>query len=99
MEVEHELRQELNKFREDYQRLRLEIGKVVVGQQNLVDGVLTALLAGGHLLFEGVPGLGKTLLVRTLASVMESQFSRIQFTPSFMPADLIGATVLVEMEN
>jgi MoxR-like ATPase len=96
MEIEQVLRQELDKFREDFQRLRTEIGKVIVGQQDIVDGVLTALVAGGHVLLEGVPGLGKTLLVRTLASVLEAQFSRIQFTPDLMPADLIGTTVLVE---
>ena len=98
-EVNTELRGELDRFREDFQRLRQEIGKVIVGQHDIVDGVLLALVAGGHVLLEGVPGLGKTLLVRTLASVLHANFSRIQFTPDLMPADLIGTNVLVEAEG
>ena len=99
MSVEHELREELDRFREDFQRLRMEIGKVIVGQHDIVDGVLLALVAGGHVLLEGVPGLGKTLLVRTLASVLDANFSRIQFTPDLMPADLIGTNVLHESDD
>ncbi|MCO6045539.1 AAA family ATPase [Aeoliella sp. ICT_H6.2] len=99
MEDEHQLREELQRFRDDFKRLREEIGKVIVGQQAIVDGVLLALVAGGHVLLEGVPGLGKTLLVRTLASVLHSQFSRIQFTPDLMPADLIGTNVLLESDT
>ena len=98
-EVENELREELGRFREDFQRLRVEIGKVIVGQTEIVDGVLLGLIAGGHVLLEGVPGLGKTLLVRTLASVLHTKFSRIQFTPDLMPADLIGTNVMVEAEG
>ena len=67
--VDEELRNELDRFREDFQRLRDEVGKVIVGQQPIVDCVLQGLIAGGHVLLEGIPGLGKTLLVRTLASV------------------------------
>jgi MoxR-like ATPase len=90
------LKQELDRFREDFGRLRQEIAKVIVGQEPIVDGVLTALIAGGHVLLEGVPGLGKTLIVRTLASALHAKFSRIQFTPDLMPADLIGTNVFIE---
>ncbi|MCA9069892.1 MAG: AAA family ATPase, partial [Planctomycetaceae bacterium] len=91
-----ELQVEVQKFQEDVQRMRDEVGRVIVGQRDIVDGVLYALIAGGHVLLEGVPGLGKTLLVRTLADVLHARFSRIQFTPDLMPADLIGTNVLVE---
>jgi MoxR-like ATPase len=76
--------------------LETEIGKVVVGQQPLVRGVVIALLAGGHVLLEGLPGLGKTMLVRTLASAVQLRYSRIQFTPDLMPADVIGTNLVVE---
>ncbi len=79
-EIAPELKNDLDQFRVDFERLRNEIGKVIVGQQAIVDGVLLALVAGGHVLLEGVPGLGKTMLVRTLASALEAKFSRIQFT-------------------
>ena len=98
-ELGTELRAELDRFREDFQQLRSEIGKVIVGQPEIVDGVLLGLVVGGHVLLEGVPGLGKTLLVRTLASVLHAKFSRIQFTPDLMPADLIGTNVMVEEEG
>ncbi|HTI71022.1 MAG TPA: MoxR family ATPase [Candidatus Limnocylindria bacterium] len=83
-------------FRATYAALAAEIGKVIVGQQHIVEGVLTAVLGGGHVLLEGVPGLGKTLLVRTLGEVMELSFSRIQFTPDLMPADILGTNLVVE---
>jgi MoxR-like ATPase len=82
-----------------HQRIRQEVGKVMVGQGEVVDGVLTALLAGGHVLLEGVPGLGKTLLVRTLGEALDLKFSRIQFTPDMMPADVQGTQVLVDTEG
>ncbi len=91
-----DLKDELLGFRNDYAKLKTEVGKVVVGQDEIVEATLTALIAGGHVLLEGVPGLGKTLLVRTLADVLHSRFSRIQFTPDLMPADLIGTNVLLE---
>lgn len=94
--VDATLREELAAFRSDFQRLRDEVGKRIVGQQPIVDAVLTSLIAGGHVLLEGVPGLGKTLLVRTLADVLHCAFSRIQFTPDLMPADLIGTNVMVD---
>ena len=75
-------------------RVRAEIGKVIVGQQDVVDGVLICLLAGGHVLLEGVPGLGKTTLLRTLSKVMHLKYSRIQFTPDLMPADIVGSMII-----
>ena len=75
-------------------RVRREIGKVIVGQQDVVDGVLICLLAGGHVLLEGVPGLGKTTLLRTLGRVLRLRYSRIQFTPDLMPADIVGSMVI-----
>jgi MoxR-like ATPase len=76
--------------------VRTELAKVIVGQEEVVEGVLLGVLAGGHVLLEGVPGLGKTLLVRTLARVLDLPFSRVQFTPDLTPSDIVGATILVE---
>ena len=70
--------------------LRAEINKVIVGQEALVDRVLIALLADGHILLEGVPGLAKTLLIKTVAEAIDADFARLQFTPDLLPADLIG---------
>jgi MoxR-like ATPase len=80
-------------------KLREEIGKVIVGNREVVDGALTCMLAGGHALLEGVPGLGKTLLVRTLAQSLSLSFSRIQFTPDLMPADILGTTMIEEDQH
>jgi MoxR-like ATPase len=74
--------------------IRREIGRVIVGQREVVDGVLIALMAGGHVLLEGVPGLGKTTLLRTLARVLRLKYSRIQFTPDLMPADIVGSMMI-----
>jgi MoxR-like ATPase len=76
-----------------------ELARVIVGHENVIRGVLISLLAGGHCLLEGVPGLGKTLLVRTLAEVLDLRYSRIQFTPDLMPADILGTNVLLETEG
>ncbi|HXC31582.1 MAG TPA: AAA family ATPase, partial [Verrucomicrobiae bacterium] len=76
--------------------VRAEISKAIVGQAEVVEGVLIALLAGGHVLLEGAPGLGKTMLVRTLAQAVAQKYSRIQFTPDLMPADVIGTSVVQE---
>src|SRR5258708_36621940 len=78
--------------------VRQEIGKIIVGQQDVVDGVLICLLAGGHVLLEGVPGLGKTTLLRTLGRVLHLKYSRIQFTPDLMPAD-IGGRMIIEADE
>ncbi|MEW6237283.1 MAG: MoxR family ATPase [Candidatus Omnitrophota bacterium] len=87
------------KFRNDFIRLRDEIGKVIVGAEEIVDGALICLFAGGHALLEGVPGLGKTLLVRTMSQALDLKFSRIQFTPDLMPADIIGTNVIDQGED
>ena len=86
-------------FRADLDRLLAEIGRRLVGQKQTLDGVMTALLAGGHVLLEGVPGLGKTLLVRTLAEALDLPFARIQFTPDLMPSDVTGTYILVESDG
>src|SRR5258707_3142419 len=88
---------QLQSFREGYSALRAEIGKVIVGHDAVVEGTLLALLAGGHVLLEGVPGLGKTLLGRTLSEVLDISFNRIQFTPDLMPADILGTNIVMEV--
>jgi MoxR-like ATPase len=88
--------QQIASFRQSFNALREEIGKVIVGHQEIVDGTLIAIFAGGHVLLEGVPGLGKTLLVRTLSEVLELSFNRIQFTPDLMPADILGTNIVME---
>ena len=96
MSESEELKAQLDQFRADFEKLRDEVGKVIVGHEQIVDGTLTALIAGGHVLLEGVPGLGKTLLVRTLADALHLKFQRVQFTPDLMPADLIGTNIVLE---
>src|SRR5256885_9171301 len=86
-------------FRERFARVQAEIGKVIVGQPETVQGVLTCLFVGGHVLLEGVPGLGKTLLVRTLAQVLDLKFARVQFTPDLMPSDILGTNIISEHEG
>lgn len=86
-------------FRERYAAVRGELAKVIVGQEEVVETVLRAFFAGGNVLLEGVPGLGKTMLVRTLASAMHLDFARIQFTPDLMPADVVGTTIVSEDEH
>jgi len=84
------------RFRESFATLRAEIGKVIVGQEDVVRDVLIGLFCGGHVLLEGVPGLGKTMLVSTLSRALALRFSRIQFTPDLMPADIIGTNMVIE---
>jgi len=88
--------QAIESFRETYAGLRTEIGKIIVGHESIVEATLIALFAGGHVLLEGVPGLGKTLLVRTLSEVLDLSFNRIQFTPDLMPADILGTNLVME---
>ncbi len=86
-------------FRETAARIEAEVGKYIVGQREVVRHTLICLIAGGHTLLEGVPGLGKTMLVRTLAQVLDLDFARIQFTPDLMPADIVGTDILEETES
>jgi MoxR-like ATPase len=83
-------------FCQDLQRLEAEVSKMIVGQEEIIEGVIMTILGGGHALLEGVPGLGKTMLVRTLAECVHATFSRVQFTPDLMPADILGTNVIVE---
>jgi len=83
-------------FRTTFNKVKTEVGRMMVGQEDVIDGVLTALMAGGHVLLEGVPGIGKTMLVRSLGEALDLKFSRIQFTPDMMPADIQGTSILVE---
>ncbi len=94
MSNEQALEVEAGRFKADFDRIREEVGKVIVGQERVVEATLTAIVSGGNVLLEGVPGLGKTELVKTLSRVMDLEFRRIQFTPDLMPADIIGTTVM-----
>ena len=86
-------------FRTTFDKIKTEISRIMVGQEEVIDGVLTALMAGGHVLLEGVPGLGKTMLIRSLGEALDLKFSRIQFTPDMMPADIQGTSILVEKDS
>jgi MoxR-like ATPase len=88
------LQAETSQFKDDFQRILQEVHKVIVGQVRVVECAVTALLAGGNVLLEGVPGLGKTELVKTLGHVLDLEFRRIQFTPDLMPADIIGTNIM-----
>jgi MoxR-like ATPase len=89
----------IESFQQYSRAIETEVAKVIVGQQEVVRLVLVSLLAGGHLLLEGVPGLGKTMLIRTLGQVLDLQFARIQFTPDLMPADILGTEILVNQDG
>ena len=96
--TEQSILQQADAFRDAYKRVREQIGKMVVGHGDIVDGVLICLFTGGNALLEGVPGLGKTLLIRSLSQALSLNFSRIQFTPDLMPADITGTTIAVEQQ-
>ncbi len=96
MSIGESMQQRAEEFRQRYTAVREQIGRVIVGHDEIVHGVLTCLFVGGHCLLEGVPGLGKTLLVRTLAQALDLHFSRIQFTPDLMPADILGTNMVLE---
>jgi len=98
-DVGADVRAQVEQFRRAIGALREEIAKTIVGNREVVDGVLSCMLGGGHALLEGVPGLGKTMLVRTLSETLSLTFSRIQFTPDLMPADIIGTTVIDETQH
>ena len=94
-----EIEDEISTFTEQFKRVRDEIGKVIVGAEEIIDGTLISLLAKGHVLLEGIPGIGKTKIVATVADVLHLQFSRIQFTPDLMPGDIVGSNVVHETET
>lgn len=96
MSIAETMQKRAEQFAQRYEAVRQQIGRVIVGHDDIVHGVLTCLFVGGHALLEGVPGLGKTLLVRTLARALNLQFSRIQFTPDLMPADILGTNMVME---
>ena len=96
MSIAETMERRAAEFQDRYAAIQEQIGRVIVGHDEIVHGVLTCLFVGGHCLLEGVPGLGKTLLVRTLAEVLDLQFSRIQFTPDLMPADILGTNMVME---
>jgi MoxR-like ATPase len=89
----------IEQFQKNLQLVREEVGRIIVGNRDVVDGVMTCLLARGHVLLEGIPGVGKTKLVQTLADVLHLKFSRIQFTPDLMPGDIIGTSIVREDEG
>jgi len=91
-----ELDSQVDQFKRQFSSIKQQVGRRIVGNEEVIDGTLTALLAGGHVLLEGIPGLGKTQLVHTIADVLHLQFARIQFTPDLMPSDIIGTNVVQE---
>ncbi len=91
--------EQLRQFRSTFTSISKEMSKLIAGQDDIIEGVLVAFFAGGHVLLEGVPGLGKTMLVRTLASAVNLSFSRLQFTPDLMPADIVGTNIITEDEQ
>lgn len=93
------IQREVREFQQRYQLVFDEVQRVIVGHEDVVHGVLTALFVGGHCLLEGAPGLGKTLLVRTLSQVLKLNFNRVQFTPDLMPADILGTNLVVEADD
>lgn len=99
MSETHSIEKEAAEFAQRYKAVSEQLGKVIVGHSEIIHGVLTCLFVGGHCLLEGVPGLGKTLLVRTLAETLDLDFSRIQFTPDLMPADILGTNMVLETHD
>jgi MoxR-like ATPase len=93
------IEQEINHFKKKLEELKNEIKKVIVGHEEVIEQIIISIVAGGHVLLEGVPGIGKTLLVKTLSQCLDLKFSRIQFTPDLMPADITGTNIIVEDEQ
>ncbi|MFN0017785.1 MAG: AAA family ATPase [Pirellulaceae bacterium] len=98
MSIGESMQQQAEEFRSRYTSVKEQIGRVIVGHDDIVHGVLTSMFIGGHCLLEGVPGLGKTLLVRTLAEALDLKFNRVQFTPDLMPSDILGTNMINENE-
>ncbi len=98
MSIGESMQQQAEEFRSRYTSVKEQIGRVIVGHDDIVHGVLTSMFIGGHCLLEGVPGLGKTLLVRTLAEALDLKFNRFQFTPDLMPSDILGTNMINENE-
>jgi MoxR-like ATPase len=96
MSIGESMQQQSEQFRQRYTAVKEQIGRVIVGHDDIVHGVLTSMFIGGHCLLEGVPGLGKTLLVRTLAECLNLNFNRVQFTPDLMPSDILGTNMITE---
>lgn len=96
MEAVAEIEQRMQRARRSFEELKAEMGRVIVGNEELIEQVFIALVCGGHCLLEGAPGLGKTLMVRSLGEILSLTFSRIQFTPDLMPADITGTNVLTD---
>ena len=90
---------DLSRYKQVFQKIRSEVGKAVIGQAEIVNSVMEAVIANGHVLVEGVPGTGKTLMVKTVAKIMGSQFSRIQFTPDLLPSDILGVSIYDQKDN
>jgi len=99
MLTEQQARERAAIFQSDFFNLRAEVAKAIVGHSEIVDGILTCLFCGGHALLEGVPGIGKTLLIRTLSQAVQLSFSRVQFTPDLMPADITGTSIVAEKQQ
>ncbi|HAY82693.1 MAG TPA: AAA family ATPase [Planctomycetaceae bacterium] len=96
MSIGESMQKQAEEFRERYTAVKDQIGRVIVGHDDIVHGVLTCMFIGGHCLLEGVPGLGKTLLIRTLSQTLDLDFNRIQFTPDLMPSDILGTNMVME---
>lgn len=94
--MSEQIEQKHEEFRKTFLKIQEEVSKRIVGQKEIIEGVLICLMTGGHALLEGVPGLGKTLLISTLKEVLELEYQRIQFTPDLMPADIVGTTIVAE---
>ena len=99
LENPEEVEEAVKSFRATFEDLQNEISKFIVGQEDIIEDVLIAVISGGHVLLEGVPGLGKTALVTTIAKVLHLNFKRIQFTPDLLPADILGTNLLIEREG